>query len=133
MSRSLRKRLAGALAVAALAGGSLTLSAGQASAAPECHSPVFTGCVRINNGTWKVHSFRLTVVQPNGRSWNRCLTGTRPNGTQTNYPDVWFSQRDAVFTTAYTGNNCEGWSKTDDPHMRWTGPDQGQWWSLNAS
>lgn len=96
-----------------MVGGSLTMAASEASASG-CDSPVFTGCVLINNGTRDVHSFRLQVIQPNGHSWSRCLTGTRPGGNTSYYPGVWFSQRDAVFTTAYTGGNCEGWSKTDN-------------------
>ena len=131
MSRSLRKRITGALAVAAIAGGSLTLSAGQASAAPECHSPVFTGCVWINNVTGNVHSFRLQVRQPNGHRWTRCLVGTWPGHSST-YPDVWFSAPDEVVTTAYTGGNCESWSKTDNWQRRWSGPNSNQWWVLNA-
>ncbi|GAA3808881.1 hypothetical protein GCM10022403_048710 [Streptomyces coacervatus] len=133
MSRSLRKRIAGALAVVALAGGSLTMASGEASAASTCNSPPLTGCVQIQNGTYNVRSVRLYVTEPNGHAWTRCLTGTTPLGHISYYPDVWFSGRDAVNTTAYTGGNCEGWSKTDNWHYRWVGPDQNQWWILSAS
>jgi hypothetical protein len=43
MSRSLRRRLVGAQAVAALAGGSLTLAAGEAGASP------------ARNAQWQTH------------------------------------------------------------------------------
>lgn len=133
MSRSLRKRIAGALAVAAIAGGSLTLTAGEASAVPTCNSPALTGCVQINNNTRDIHSYRLQVIQPNGHSWTRCLIGVRPGGWTSRYPGVWFSYRDAVFTSVYTGNNCEGWSKTSNVRMRWDGPNEEQWWVLSAT
>ncbi|KUO16960.1 hypothetical protein [Streptomyces dysideae] len=65
MPRLLRKRLAGALAVAALAGGSLTLAAGEASAipvsGPACNSPVFTACVAISNHSVDAYSWRISV------------------------------------------------------------------------
>ncbi|WP_055535619.1 hypothetical protein [Streptomyces graminilatus] len=134
MSRSLRKKFAGALAVAAMVGGSLTLATGEASAwsAPRCNSPALTGCVQINNWTHNVHSFRLEVIEPNGHSWNRCLNGTNPGSTSF-YPGVWFANHDAVFTTGYWGNNCEGWSKVNDLHPSWQQPDAYQYWYLNAS
>ncbi|MEV6948944.1 hypothetical protein AB0N07_44945 [Streptomyces sp. NPDC051172] len=117
MSRSLRKRIAGALAVAALAGGSLTLAAGEASAVPvpgpPCNSPVFTACVEIVNQSVDASSWRISVTEPNGHSWNRCLTGARPHETSY-YTSVWFSNSDKASLTAYRGGNCEGWSRNDD-------------------
>ncbi|MFF5496110.1 hypothetical protein [Streptomyces aquilus] len=117
MSRSLRKRIAGALAVAALAGGSLTLTAAEASAAPvpapHCNSPVFTACVEIVNQSVDANSWRISVTEPDGHSWNRCLTGTHQHETAY-YTSVWFSNSDKVSLTAYRGGNCEGWSRNDD-------------------
>lgn len=131
---SLRKRLAGALAVAAVAAGSLTLATGEAGAysVPRCDSPPLTGCVGISNHTGNVHSFRLQVIEPNGHSWTRCLTGTQP-GRDSWYPDVWFANHDGVFTTGYSGGNCEGWSKVGNLHPSWTSPDAYQYWVLNAT
>ncbi|MEU6505674.1 hypothetical protein [Streptomyces sp. NPDC046942] len=134
MSRSLRKRLAGALAVAALAGGALTLAAGGASAAtippsrpyphPACNSPVFTACVEIVNQSVDAYSWRISVTEPNGHRWNRCLTGGRP-GETSYYPSVWFSNSDQVSLTAYRGGSCEGWSRNDDWWGDWRStPDQ---------
>lgn len=131
MIRSLSKRLAGALAVAALAGGSLTVAAGEASAAtaipPQprpiphaaCHSPVFTACVAISNHSVDAHSWRISVTQPNGHRWSRCLQGNEPHETSY-WPSVWFSNSDKVSLTAYRGRNCEGWSRNDDWWGDWT-------------
>ncbi|MHC5908542.1 hypothetical protein ACVNF4_32375 [Streptomyces sp. S6] len=131
MSRSPRKTLTGALAVAALAAGSLTLATGVASAStPICSSPPLTGCVQINNQTHNVHSVRLQVIEPNGHSWTRCLIGTAP-GRETAYADVHFANHDSVFTTGYSAGNCEGWSKVNDLHPNWQTPDAYQYWTLN--
>ncbi|MET9970958.1 hypothetical protein ABZZ80_34890 [Streptomyces sp. NPDC006356] len=132
MSRSLSKKLTGVLGAAGIALASLTLSAAPASAVPDCNSPVFTGCVWIDNYTKDVHSFRLDVTQPNGKKWNRCLIGTKPNRHTSTYPRVWFSNKDRVSVTAYTGGRCEGWSKTSNWHGKWVGPSQYQWWVLKA-
>jgi len=128
MSRSIRKRIAGALAVAALAGGSLTLAAGEASAvpvpSPHCNSPAFTACVAISNHSVDAHSWRISVTEPNGHRWNRCLTGSEPHDTS-HWPSVWFSNSDKVSLTAYRAGNCEGWSRNDDWWGDWRStPDQ---------
>ncbi|MFI6009658.1 hypothetical protein ACIBAG_12685 [Streptomyces sp. NPDC051243] len=123
MSRSLRTRFAGALAVAAMVGGSLTLTATEAGAATfppprpiphaACNSPVFTACVAISNHSVDAHSWRISVTEPNGHRWNRCLQGNQP-GETSYYPSVWFSNSDQVLLTAYRGGSCEGWSQNDD-------------------
>ncbi|WP_031475553.1 hypothetical protein [Streptomyces bicolor] len=132
MSRSLRKSVASIVGVAGIAAAYLALGAGPASAVPHCNSPVFTGCVWIDNHTHGVHSWRLNVTQPNGRTWNRCLIGSRPGGHTSTYSQVWFSGRDKVSVTAYTAKNCEGWSKSGAWHGYWVGPSQDQWWVLKA-
>lgn len=129
MSRSLRKKFGGALAVAAMVGGSLTLAAGEAGAAtippprpvsnPACNSPVFTACVAISNHSVDAYSWRISVTQPNGHQWNRCLQGGRPHSTS-HWTNVWFSNSDKVSLTAYRGQNCEGWSKNDDWWGDWS-------------
>ncbi|HEY8983439.1 MAG TPA: hypothetical protein VIU15_28145 [Streptomyces sp.] len=131
MSRSPRKTLTGALAVAALAGGSLALATGTASATviPRCDSPPLTGCVQIENQSHNVNSVRLQVIEPNGHSWTRCLTGTNPGRTSA-YPTVWFANHDAVFTTGYSAGHCEGWSKVNDLRPHWDQPDAYQYWIL---
>ena len=131
MSRSPRKALTSALTVAVLAAGSLTLATGAAEAAviPPCDSPPLTGCVLIENHTRNVNSVRLRTTQPNGRVWTRCLTGTRP-GRESAYPDVWFSGRDWVVTTGYTGTRCESGSKVS-VRTNWTQPDAYQYWTLD--
>ncbi|MFF5359225.1 hypothetical protein ACFY4I_07405 [Streptomyces scabiei] len=117
MSRSLRKKFAGALAVAALVGGSMTLAAGEASAftvsGPPCNSPALTGCVEIVNQSVDAHSWRISVTQPNGHRWDRCLLGNQ-RGKTSYYPSVWFSNSDQVKLTAFGGGNCEGWSRNDN-------------------
>lgn len=120
MPRSLRKRIAGALAVATLAGGSLTLASGEASASPACNSPVFTACVKIVNQNVDAYSWRISVAQSNGQRWDRCLRGNEPHRTSY-WTDVWFSNSDQVSMTAYRGQNCEGWSKTDQWWGDWNG------------
>ncbi|MFJ7041889.1 hypothetical protein ACIQVC_00560 [Streptomyces sp. NPDC101112] len=127
--RSLRKKFAGALAVAALAGGALTLAAGGASAAtippprpfptPACNSPALTACVKIVNQSVDANSWRINVTQPNGHSWNRCLTGSRP-GKTSYYTSVWFSNSDRVSLTAYRGGNCEGGTRNDNWWGNWS-------------
>ena len=128
MSRSLRKRIAGALAVVALAGGSLTLAAGEASAIPvpnpPCNSPVFTACVAISNHSVDASSWRISVTEPNGHRWNRCLQGGREH-TTSHWTNVWFSNSDQVSLTAFRGGSCEGWSRNDDWWGDWRStPDQ---------
>lgn len=128
MSRSLRKRIAGALAVVALAGGSLTLAAGEAGAIPvpnpHCNSPVFTACVAIVNQSVDANSWRISVTEPNGHRWNRCLTGGH-RGETSHYTDVWFSNSDQVSLMAYRAGSCEGWSRNDDWYGDWySTPDQ---------
>ncbi|MFD3498740.1 hypothetical protein [Streptomyces sp. NPDC058678] len=119
MSRSLRRRLTGALGVTAIALASLTLTAGPASAAPNCNSPVFTACVKIVNQNVDAYSWRINVTRPNGKKWNRCLTGNQPHKT-TYWKNVWFSNSDRVSMTAYRGKNCEGWSQTDKWRGEWS-------------
>ncbi|MCX5049553.1 hypothetical protein [Streptomyces sp. NBC_00474] len=123
MSRSLRKRLAGALAVATMVGGSLTLAAGEASAAPypspACNSPVFSACVKIVNQNVDAYSWRISVTEPNGHRWERCLQGNEPHKTSY-WPSVWFSNNDQFSMTAYRGRNCEGWSRTDAWRGDWS-------------
>ncbi|MFF7265483.1 hypothetical protein ACFZCL_35095 [Streptomyces sp. NPDC008159] len=119
MSRSFRKRIAGALTVAALAGGSLTLAAGEASASPNCTSPVFTACVKIVNQNTEAYSWRIDVTQPNGHRWTRCLVGNQPHETSS-WTNVWFSGSDRMSIKAYRGRNCESWSVTDRWWGEWT-------------
>lgn len=123
MSRSLRKKLADALAVAAVVGGSLTLAAGESSAAaypsPACNSPVFTACVKIVNQSVDAYSWRISVTQPNGHRWERCLQGNEPHKTSS-WTNVWFSSSDKVSLVAYRGRSCEGWSRNDNWWGDWS-------------